>query len=204
MKHSKKHTATVTLFLLLTSLLISGFGVSASAQSLGDYARSVRKNKPETTSATRHYDNDNLPVNDTLSVVGPPPESRSASAPPPDANAAAADRQKTADDLQQKLDKQKQKIDALNHDLDLDQREIRLRTAAQYTDPTLAVRNVQWNKEDAQYKNDLETKQKALQDAKQQLDELQDQAHKAGIPDKEPDNNNKDKSSDSVKNNDNK
>ena len=64
MKHTKL-MAIVTLLLL---------GVSAAAaQSLGDYARAVRKNKAETSSTARHYDNDNLPTNETLSVVGPPP-----------------------------------------------------------------------------------------------------------------------------------
>jgi len=64
MKHTKL-MAIVTLLLL---------GVSgAAAQSLGDYARAVRKNKAESSSTTRHYDNDNLPTNESLSVVGPPP-----------------------------------------------------------------------------------------------------------------------------------
>jgi len=64
MKHTK-YMAIGTLLLL---------GVSgAAAQSLGDYARAARKKKAEPTSTTRHYDNDNLPTNETLSVVGPPP-----------------------------------------------------------------------------------------------------------------------------------
>ena len=56
MKHMK-HMAIGTLLLL---------GVSgASAQSLGDYARAVRKNKAEPSSTSRHFDNDNLPTNQT-------------------------------------------------------------------------------------------------------------------------------------------
>src|SRR5580658_754813 len=63
MKHTK--LIAIVTFLLLA---ISG----ATAQSLGDYAREVRKNKAEPTSATRHFDNDNLPSGGDLSVVGPP------------------------------------------------------------------------------------------------------------------------------------
>ena len=64
MKHMK-HMAIGTLLLL---------GVSgAAAQSLGDYARAARKSKPEPSSTSRHYDNDNLPTGQQLSVVGPPP-----------------------------------------------------------------------------------------------------------------------------------
>src|SRR6059058_3169487 len=48
---------------------------SAQSQSLGDYARSVRKDKKST--GEKHYDNDNLPRTDKISVVGnaaPEPE----------------------------------------------------------------------------------------------------------------------------------
>ena len=68
MKHTK-------LMAIGTLLLLGASG--AAAQSLGDYARAARKKKVEPTAATRHYDNDNLPTNETLSVVGPPPARRS-------------------------------------------------------------------------------------------------------------------------------
>ncbi len=182
MKHMK-HLAIGILLLL---------GVSgAAAQSLGDYARAVRKNKAEPSSTTRHYDNDNLPTTDKLSVVGPAPAADSNAAPGSEnANsgpaAAAAERQKTADDMKKKLDAQQAKIESLNHELDLDQREYRLRAAAEYSDAGNRLRNVaQWDKEDAQYKTDMAAKQKALDAAKQELDQLQEEARKAGIEEKE-------------------
>ena len=59
-----KHLAIGILLLL---------GVSgAAAQSLGDYARAVRQTKAQPSSASRHYDNDNLPTGQPVSVVGPP------------------------------------------------------------------------------------------------------------------------------------
>ena len=79
----------------------------------------------------------------------------------------------------------KRKIDSLNHELDLDQREYRLRAAAQYGDAGNRLRNAaQWDKEDAQYKSDIDAKQKALDAAQQELDEMQEQARKAGIVEK--------------------
>ena len=54
----------ITALVLLTA-------ISASAQSLGDVARSNRKGKTQTTAANHKYDNDNLPTNEHLSVVGP-------------------------------------------------------------------------------------------------------------------------------------
>lgn len=188
----------LTKCMAIGTLLLLGVS-AASAQSLGDYARSVRKNKPEPSSPSRHFDNDNLPTNDTLSIVGPPPSdaadqsnARPATAP----TAAASKSQDVADEWRKKIDDQKQKVDALNRELDLDQRELRLRAAAAYTDPTVSVRDVNWNKDDVRYKTEIEAKQKALDDARQQLNDLQDQAHKAGIADQgktADDSNNKDK-----------
>lgn len=167
------------------TLLLLSFSV-ANAQSLGDYARAVRKNKPETATASRHFDNDNLPSDQPLSVVGPPADAATnASAPAAAAAAApdttAADRQKAADDWKQRIDKQKEKIAELAHEVDLDQRELRLRAAAQTSDPGVTARNVQFVKDEVQYKSDMDAKQKELESARQQLDELQDQAHKAGV-----------------------
>jgi hypothetical protein len=193
MKHMK-HMAIGTLLLL---------GVSgAAAQSLGDYARAARKTKPEPSSTSRHYDNDNLPTGQQLSVVGPPPtgdanagqgtenanSTQTKKAIAVDPAAAAAERQKTADEWKKKIDKQKEKIDSLNHELDLDQREYRLRAAAMYGDAGNRLRNaVQWDKDDAQYKSDVEGKQKALDAARQELDQMQEQARKAGIVEKDKD-----------------
>jgi len=190
MKHTK-------LIAIATLLLL---GVSfAAAQSLGDSARAARKNKPAPSPATRHYDNDNLPTNDQLSVVGPPPSEDAAAAQgaanPISAQAkkaaaldAAADRQKTADDWKDKLDKQREKIDSLNRELDLEQREYRLRAAAMYSDAGNRLRNAaQWDKDDTQYKSDVEGKQKALDAARQELDDMQEQARKAGIVQRDKD-----------------
>jgi hypothetical protein len=200
MKHTKmnmKHTKQMAI----VTLLLVGVG-GASAQSLGDYARAARKNKTEPTTASRHFDNDNMPTNETLSVVGPPPTSdaqpgnalvssatkAAAAGTPAAAGAGAADRQKAADEWQKKLDKQKEKIDSLNRELDLDQREYRLRAAAMYGDAGARLRNAaEWDKQDTQYKSDIEGKQKALDGARQELDQLQEQARKAGVAEKDKD-----------------
>ncbi len=174
-----------------TLLLLAASG--AGAQSLGDYARTARKNKPATTSTTRYFDNDNLPANDAVSVVGPAAPAadattgQAASAPAAEPSADAAERQKAADAWKEKLDKQKAKVDALSHEIDIDQRELRLRTAAVNFDADANVRNVQWQKEEAQYKIDIDAKQKELDAARQELDEMQEQAHKAGVAAEEKD-----------------
>jgi hypothetical protein len=186
-------------YLAIGTLLLLGVS-GAAAQSLGDYARAVRKNKAEPSSTGRHFDNDNLPTTDHLSVVGPAPATdanaasgsengtpeQTAKAAAVDPAKAAAERQKAADEWKKKLDKQQEKVDSLNHDLDLDQREYRLRAAAQASDAGNRLRNVaQWDKDDAQYKTDMDAKQKAANAARQELIQMQEEARKAGIVEKD-------------------
>jgi hypothetical protein len=187
-----KRTKCMTIAILLL-LAVSG----AFAQSLGDYARAVRKKKPETSTA-RHYDNDNLPTGEPLSVVGPPASTdASASDAKPAAvvsSPAAEARQKTADEWNKKLETQKEKIDSLNHELDLNRRELQVRAAQVNADPTLRLRDGgQWDKKQAQYNEDVAEKQKALDDARHQLEEMQEQAHKAGVPQTDKDDDGKNK-----------
>jgi hypothetical protein len=192
-----KNTKQIAIVRLLLLLGVSAGVSSAAAQSLGDYARTAKKNKPETTAATRHYDNDNLPTNETLSVVGPSPDAKSAPGAKTgavDPAAAAAEQKKTADEWKQKLDTQKQKIDALNHEIDLEQREYRLRQAAFYGDAGARLRDTaQWQKDETQYKSDVDGKQKALQSAQEEFSDLQEDARKAGIREKEESTDNNDK-----------
>jgi hypothetical protein len=172
-----------TKLIAIGTLLLLSIGV-ASAQSLGDYARAVRnkeKDKADVVPASRQFDNDNLPTGAGLSVVGPPPESEAKSTAAPAAD-PAAERQKTADEWNKKIDDQKAKVDSLSHDLDIAQREYRLRAAEMYSDPTNRLHNpAQWQSDDAKFKADIDAKQKAVDDARQQYDALQEQAHKAGI-----------------------
>jgi len=176
-----------TIWVAIMAVIVTGVN-SAAAQSLGDYARKARKNKPQSSTTSRHYDNDNLPTGQPLSVVGPPPAAQPANgAGTPAAatsgqSAAQAESQKQAEDLQNKIKEQQEKIDGLSHELNLDQREYRLRASAYYADLGNRLRNsAQWDKDDAQYRADMDAKQKAIDSARKQLDELQEQARRAGM-----------------------
>jgi len=176
----------------MIALILACAGL-ACAQSLGDYAREVKKNKADTGTATKVYDNDNLPSNGTLSVVGPtPPDSAAkATSDKADESAAAnkkADQQKAKDALQKGIDEQKQKIDALNKELDLLQREYRVQAATYYADAGNRLRDsAQFDKDEANYKSEIDAKQKAIQDAQQKLGDMQEDARKAGIRQPDPD-----------------
>jgi len=181
----------------------------ASAQDapLGDLARQVRKQKPAPTAKT--FDNDNLPKDDKVSVVGQAPEPSDGN--PPDGNNATAqpgesaqpadaaspgsgETKSSADEeqakkqamwkeWQNKIKQQRDAIDLANRELDVANREYRLRAAAFYADAGNRLRNsTSWDKEDGQYKDQIAAKQKTLDDAKKALDDMQEEARKAGVP----------------------
>jgi len=175
--------------------------------SLGNYARALKKERKQ--QAAKQFDNDNLPREDKLSVVGPasdPAGSASDNAALPDQasatgdpKAAAAtqpampsvtpgetekDRQQVYDQWKDKLSSQQSQVDSLAKELDLEQREYKLRAASFYGDAGERLRNqAGWDKQDAEYKKKLADAQKALDDAKQKMSDMQEDARKAGVPD---------------------
>ena len=189
-------------FVFLAEVVLTGMlvGVSgAQSEPLGDYARSIRKEDKAPASAKK-YDNDNLPSSDSISVVGKSTDSAGPedANPAPDTNAAkpedgatapapasqdATKKADTNDAWKQKIADQQGKVDLLSRELDVTQREYRLRAAAFYADAGNRLRgSATWDKEDAQYKQDLARKQKAVDDAKKSLDDVKEQARKAGVP----------------------
>jgi hypothetical protein len=187
---------------LAGAMLAGVAGALAGAQqsdSLGDYARSVRKERKQDATAKK-FDNDNLPHNDKLSVVGNPSGSdqpagggaTDTSSPSNGDNTADAgkteskgdaDKQKENNDWKDKITVQKGQVDLLTRELDVLQREYRIRAATFYADAGNRLRNAgDWDKEDTQYKQQIADKQKALDDAKQKLDDMQEEARKSGVP----------------------
>ena len=204
-------------------LLLSLAGISASAQnqsqsadpgtspgsSLGDYARHVRKDS-DVKGKAKVFDNDNLPTEDKLSVVGTPttaentapaetkPEEPATSATSTGEAKAASDaktanpgpvqgdqanRQVAIKQWGDRLDSQQQQIDLMQRELDVLQREYQIRAAAMYADAGNRLRNSgDWDKQDAQYKQQIADKQKALDEAKQKLEDSREDARKAGVP----------------------
>ena len=214
----------ITSFGMGVALLLGLSGVSASAQNqsqpadpgassgtpLGDYARQARKS-PNAKSAPKVFDNDNLPKQDKLSVVGKaanpenaePETAPAAEAPAPAAESAEskaagqattpanpgpvqgdeASRKEAIKQWGDKLDSQQQQIDLAQRELDVTQREYQVRAAAMYGDAGNRLRNsADWDKQDAQYKQQLADKQKSLDDAKQKLEDIREDARKAGVP----------------------
>ena len=161
---------------------------STDQSSLGDYARKVHKD-PAAKARPKVYDNDNLPTEDKLSIVGAAPAAGNSAT----ADSKAADGKPADDDQakkqaewktwQERLSGQKSSVDLASRELDVLQKEYQLRAAAMYADAGNRMRNAtQWDKEDADFKQKIADKQKTVDDAKQKLDEMQEEARKAGVP----------------------
>ena len=200
----------------LTIALSAISSAQTSDSSLGDYARSVRQNKPQATKApAKVYDNDTITSAASISVVGASsqaiadnkdtsqPDDKSADAKNSDhSEAKAADtktgdkpaadskagdkaadkktaeikpgqsleeRQKAFDVWKKKIADQKKKVDQLARELNDYQH-----------NSTLAQVSV-WP-ETQKYGQGLAEKQTALDQAKNELSDLQEQARKAGVP----------------------
>jgi hypothetical protein len=198
-----KRVLTMTLATLLIGFACTAVLAQGTSQSLGDYARSLKKSKnaPAPT-AQKVYDNDTMPTASSVSVVGNSSSSTDAAntgdAKNADAPAPAGDkkddpqikagqptdeRKQAEDAWKHKLDDQNEKIGALSHELDLLQREYRVKAAEFYADTARRTQNpTGFAKDDADYKQQIADKQKALDAAKAKLSDLQEEARKAGAP----------------------
>ena len=201
-----KRVAYVRIAVVILAGMMASFANAQSSnpqeQPLGDYARAVRKDKKP--AQAKQFDNDNLPVQDKLSIVGNAgtsggDNSQTAANAAPDADQSdkkadekppsvqpgesKEDRQKTYDSWKDRLTAQKEKIDLLTRELDVAQREYQLRAAAMYADAGNRMRNSgAWDKEDSDYKQKIDEKKKALDEAKKDMDSMQEDARKAGVP----------------------
>jgi chromosome segregation ATPase len=161
-----------------------------SQQSLGDVARANRAKK-HASSSTVKLDDDSMPHSSAPSAGSEAEAARKSddkSAEAKDADqkdakkdTAEAQKQKT-DALQKQIESEKKEVATLQRELDIAQREARLRAAAFYGDAGTMLRDQAKFAEDTRKEQgEINDKKKALDAAQQKLDDLQEQARKAGM-----------------------
>ena len=186
------------------------FLVSAAAQSVADIANQSRAKQKANPSA-RTIDNDVLPsVGDTSESSSETSKSTKADDSSANANAAPADadkdkapasaedkkqasaedkkkpddeQQKKADDWKQKISDQKKEIAQLQRELDVAEREARLNAAAYYADAGVMLRNQgQFAEDSLKRQEEIDSKKQAVETSKHKLEDMQEEARKAGVP----------------------
>jgi hypothetical protein len=184
--------------LILTGLLTGA--AAAQTDSLADAARKHKEQQAGKPAAAKVYTNDNLPATETISTVGEAPAEAAAPASPDgaqastDASAATPKdgakpaeegkgRQKTWEDWRDKIQKQKAAAEQMQKDNDEVERQYKLTTGNYYNSAQQRLYDgAAMAKEDAAYKDQMEQKKNAMEAAKQKIEDLQEEARRAGVP----------------------
>ena len=162
----------------------------------------MKKTQTPAKAPAKVYDNDNLPAEGTVSVVGAAPaqDATTADASPnasQDTNSEAsakaddsvkpgqtpAERDKALAAWKAKFGDQKDKINLLSRELDVLQREYKLKASEFYNNAAMRAQNPNaLFGDDGKYKQQIADKQKDLDAAKAKLASMQEEARKSGVP----------------------
>ena len=193
----------ISLVVLLAAILV----LNSGAQSVADMAAQSRAKQKASTN-TQVIDNDILPSVSDPSSYGSSYEVKKDDATNDSANssdkdkkdadktepgkkdeqktAAGGDKEKGSDALKKKIDDQEKEILTLQRELEIAQREARLRAAEYYNDAGTMLRDqAKFSGDTRKTQAEIDAKTQALADAKQKLADLQEQARKAGVPSSE-------------------
>ena len=181
-------------------LAILALATFASAQetSLADAARLHKQQQTGKPTAAKVFTNDDLPTTETISTVGATPventatpvandnngsDGSQAAAAAPKTDDPAKDKKKSWEDWQKKIEAQKASVAQMQKDNDEVERQYKLTTGNFYNSAQQRVYDgAAMAKEDAAYKEQMEKKRNAIVDAKQKVDDMEENARKAGVP----------------------
>ncbi len=177
-------------FLPATAGCVIGLAIAVTAQTLtvADVAREYRKQK---VSSGRVLTNESLALRSAPGDTSTPATTGSASASDTktgDKTAAKTDdsaegMQKLAAEWKGKIESQKAEIVQLQRELDVSQRENKLRAASFYADAGTRLRDSQkYAEDDKKYQAEAADKQKTIVAAQQALEKMRDEARRAGVP----------------------
>jgi len=172
-------------------LVLAAAAAAQEGSTLGDAGRDARKSRRP--SNAKVWTNDNLPTSSTINIAGDRDSTREAS-PEEQAKASQAtdkdkDKEKAdagkdqQDEWRKRIGDQQTQVSQLQREVDVAQREYKLKVAGAYFDAGNMLRDSKkWADEQRKYESEIAGKQKSLDAAKSKLDDLREQARKAGMP----------------------
>jgi len=186
--------------ILFFSLLVLTAAAVAVAQDLGALSRKERARKRAPATIRLEGDGFSLPESspsnastssDTLSNKDNPNSADAQGSADAGAKADAkdsqgkkgsdAEKQKT-DELNTKINAQKREVTLLQRELEIAQREQRMRSALYFNDPAAqSYASAKYVEENRKEQEQIDSKKHALDEAQQKLDELLEQARKSGV-----------------------
>ncbi len=174
------------LYVVFAGLL---FGMAASAwaqESLGDYARKQREMQKPVSPTTKVWTNDDVSAASApISVTGTPAAPAAAAK-----DSKKEEKEKSADEIakdtaawKSKIADQKAKIAEIQRNIEVAQREYKLRAIDWYTNAGNALLDPKkWHDQEERYQKEISDRQKELADAQQKLEDMRDEIRKAGLP----------------------
>jgi len=182
----KHNFLSQSILILGLSVILPAAGFAQQQQSLGDAARQARKNK-QAEPAKKVITNDDLapgksaPDNSASTPMAAPAADASKAKSDNESKLSGDDQAKLDKEWQDKISAQKDQLALLERELDVLQRENKIRAATFYADAGNRLRDEKkYAEEDRKYRDDIAAKQKAIDDAKTVLEQMKDDARKAG------------------------
>jgi len=169
----------VKLAIILTGML--AIGAAAHAQSLGDVARQNRQQQTDQEQSGK----DKTPkvyTNEDLPQEGLADDDASSSSPSHSANAPSNTAQQTANEQVAKAAQMKAKIKAQENSIaELQSQIFRLKSTIRYADSSLYYNAAAYNERQDDKQHEVERMQEKLDGEKTKLQQLQDDAKRAGF-----------------------
>jgi hypothetical protein len=171
---------SASLRLPIVVLMLSVF--SFAQQPLGDIARQSRSQRKP---GTRVITNEDLPHAIPPSVATSEKDSEDKAKETgknAEAKAPAEAQKELEKDYLSRVGKEKEALDLLSRELNVLQRENQIKVAEYYADAGQRLRDPQnYSEMTKKYQEDIAAKQKAVDESKQKLDALMEEAHRAGV-----------------------
>jgi hypothetical protein len=164
---------------LAMAAVVVGLGVFATgsvfAQSLGDVARQQKQNSAQTKAAAKKViTEDDLPTQETISTGSSDSKETDASKEEKHAD-SAADKLKSADEFKAAIQSQKQNVDSLQKQVD------DMKASVHFVEANRYSNGVQYNEHQIHKQKEADRLQKQLDEEKSKLQDMQEQARKAGF-----------------------
>jgi hypothetical protein len=164
---------------LAVAAVVVGLGVFAAgsvfAQSLGDVARQQKQNSAQSKPAPKKViTEDDLPTQESISTGSSDAKATDTSKEVKQGD-STADKMKSADDFKAAIQTQKQNVDSLQKQVD------DMKASVHFVEANRYSNGVQYNEHQIQKQKEADRMQKQLDEEKSRLQDMQEQARKAGF-----------------------